>query len=348
MGTGYRSTVAATGTAGTITYSVSSGSLPAGLVLDATTGVISGTPTVSGSAAFTLGATDAYGTGTQSFQVLVRTAPSITTTALPDGAAGGAYSGAVAATGSGTIGFAVTGGAVPAGLTFDATTGVLSGIPTSPGSSTFTITATSAYGSASATYRIAVFTTPTIVTATLPAPRAGTSFSVSIATTGSGPITYSMSGSVPSGVRLDSASGVVAGTPKTAGTYRFSVTATSPYGSMTQRFTLVVAKAAAAAPKSFTVTVPHFAKHHRANIAGSTVRIKATKLGKHEQYTIKIGSKVVATGKATANGTVNRVVRIPAKFGKGKRTVLVIGAKVKGKPQLRGTSWIHTRAKPNT
>jgi DNA-binding beta-propeller fold protein YncE len=73
-------------------------------------------------------------------------APSITTGSLPAGTVGAAYSATVAATGVGPISFTVWSGALPAGLTLDPSTGVISGTPTSPGSATFTIMAKSAAG----------------------------------------------------------------------------------------------------------------------------------------------------------------------------------------------------------
>ncbi|MCG6964702.1 MAG: Ig domain-containing protein, partial [Acidobacteria bacterium] len=67
--------------------------------------------------------------------------------ALPDGAVHAAYSQTVtAAGGTGPYTFAVTGGTPPAGLSLSSA-GVLSGTPAAEGTSSFTITATDAYGS---------------------------------------------------------------------------------------------------------------------------------------------------------------------------------------------------------
>lgn len=71
----YQSTLAATGAWGSYTWSVSSGSLPAGLRLDSQTGVISGTPPGSGTSTFTVQVTGTGGspvpTATQSLSLTV-------------------------------------------------------------------------------------------------------------------------------------------------------------------------------------------------------------------------------------------------------------------------------------
>ncbi|MEZ5963528.1 MAG: putative Ig domain-containing protein [Planctomycetota bacterium] len=72
-----------------ITWSVSAGSLPAGIQLDASAGVIAGTPTVVGMASFSITATNAAGTDTRPYQLTVSAGPnlsSIAPSSAPQGA----------------------------------------------------------------------------------------------------------------------------------------------------------------------------------------------------------------------------------------------------------------------
>jgi len=70
------------------------------------------------------------------------TSPQITSSAPTGATVGTPYSYTVTATGSPTPTYTVSSGALPAGLTLNGTTGVISGTPTATGTSSFTITAT--------------------------------------------------------------------------------------------------------------------------------------------------------------------------------------------------------------
>jgi hypothetical protein len=129
---GYSQTITVTGGTGADILSLSAGVLPPGLTFHAATGVLSGTPTTAGTYNFTITATDSVGgSSSQSYAVTINAAPSITTTSLSTWTAHAAYSQAIAVT-SGTPGFtyAISSGALPAGLTINPTTGVISGTPT--------------------------------------------------------------------------------------------------------------------------------------------------------------------------------------------------------------------------
>ena len=80
-GAGYLTTLAATGP-GPITWSISSGALPAGLTLNGATGVISGTPTVSGAFSVTIAADNVDGTDLQTLALTVAAAGALAATGL--------------------------------------------------------------------------------------------------------------------------------------------------------------------------------------------------------------------------------------------------------------------------
>ena len=153
-------------------------------------------------------------------------APSITTSSLPNGTVGTAYSQALAASG-GTGGYvwSVSAGALPTGLSLS-TGGTISGTPTAAGTANFTATVTdSSHQSASKALSIAVNPPLTVTTASLPAGTVGTAYSQTLAASGgTGGYVWTVSGgALPAGLSL-SAGGTLSGTPTAAGTANFTAT----------------------------------------------------------------------------------------------------------------------------
>ena len=98
QGTPYSQPLTATGGTGTNTWTLASGSLPAGLALT-TAGVINGTPTGTGPSNFTVQVTDGVETAQKSLTITINGALTITTASLPNGVQGAPYSQTLTATG---------------------------------------------------------------------------------------------------------------------------------------------------------------------------------------------------------------------------------------------------------
>jgi hypothetical protein len=166
----------------------------------------------------------------------------ITTSTLSSGSVGFTYNQTITAIGgTGTLTFSSTAGTLPTGLTLT-TDGVLSGSPTVAGTYVLTLTATDAVGnSAIQSYVMIINPGVAITTTTLASGAVGNTFGQSIsATGGTGALTFTATGTLPSGLTL-SESGLLSGTPVTAGSYAFTVTATDAVGaSASQSYTLLI------------------------------------------------------------------------------------------------------------
>ena len=133
---------------------------PPGMSFNTSTGALTGTPnTVAGATAYTITATNASGSATQTFTLTVAiVAPAFTiSSASETKASGSAITGyTISLTGGAIASYAIS-PAAPAGLTFNTTTGLLSGTPTTVAAATaYTITATNASGSATQTFTLTV------------------------------------------------------------------------------------------------------------------------------------------------------------------------------------------------
>ena len=140
-------------------------------------------------------------------------------------------------TAGGSLSYSATG--LPAGLSINASSGLISGKPTTAGTSNVTVTATDSTGPAGSTS----FTWTVnsgggggdTVTVTNPGNQTGTvgtaaSVRISASDSASGQtLTYSASG-LPAGLSINSSTGTISGTPTTAGTSNVTVTATDTTG----------------------------------------------------------------------------------------------------------------------
>jgi hypothetical protein len=243
VGIVYSQNLAATGGTQPYTWQWTGGSLPGGLVLDAPTGNIHGTPTAAGSFAFQVTVTDSLQASAKAnFTVtIVAAALIITTSSLPAGTVGTSYTATTLAATGGIPPYTWSASGLPSGLSISSA-GVISGTPTAAGSFSVTVQATdSAQVTATKALTLTVAGELTITTATLPNGTVGTSYTATTlaATGGTPPYSWSASG-LPSGLSMSSA-GVISGTPAAAGSFSVSVQVTDA--------------AKATATKAFTITV---------------------------------------------------------------------------------------------
>jgi outer membrane protein OmpA-like peptidoglycan-associated protein len=169
----YSQTLAATSGSGTyIDWQVATGSLPTGMTLNSATGVISGTSSVVATSAFTVTVTDSnyFTSDAQALSIAVSQGmPVVSTASLAGGVVGTAYSQTLAATcGTGIYSsWALTSGSLPAGLTLNTATGVISGTPTTVQVAPITVQVTDSGGNV-ATKALSI----TVTAAPVPAPAA--------------------------------------------------------------------------------------------------------------------------------------------------------------------------------
>lgn len=321
-GVAFSQTLATSGGVGALTYSISTGALPAGLTLSSA-GVISGTPATAETATFTLRVTDTgtpVQTATKACSLVVGAAPAapvapaITSSCpLPNGTLNVHYAQTLTATGTSPISWTLAGGALPNGLSLTSA-GAISGIPHHDGVYNFTLSATNAGGTATQACSITIglvapTVAPSITTACpLSSATVGTAYSQAFAATGgAGALSFSISaGALPAGLTLTSG-GVLSGTPTAAGTGTFTVQVTdssTPTALTGTKACSVVVNAAPPAPVAPVITsacpLPagtHGSAYHAALTATGTTPITWTLTA----GALPVGLTLASTG--SINGT---------------------------------------------
>ena len=323
----YSASVTAAGGTAPYTFSVSSGSLPAGLSLNAATGVLSGTTNVAGSFTFSLRASDSStGVGapfsaTNSYTVSVAS-PTITVTPATLSAAivATAYSQQLTASGGvAPYAYTVSSGSLPAGLTLSSS-GLLSGTPTAGGSFTLTVQAADAHAfTGTQSYTLVVSSaTVGLTPATLANPTAEAPYSASVtAAGGTAPYTFSVSsGSLPTGLSLNAATGVLSGTTNVAGSFTFSLRASdsstgtgAPFSATNSYTVTIAAPALSLAPGSLA-----------AIRAGDAYSQQFTAAGGIAPYAYSVSSGALPAG-LVLNAATGIISGTPTVFGSFSFTV---------------------------
>jgi Bacterial Ig-like domain (group 3)/Bacterial Ig-like domain (group 1)/Putative Ig domain/Domain of unknown function (DUF4214)/Invasin, domain 3 len=243
------------------------GTLPVGVTFDAASGVLSGTPAAGSGGTYSISFTASNGVppdATQSFTLTVFQAPAVTSAGSASFSAGGSGTFTVTATGypGPTLGES---GALPAGVSFDPVTGILSGTPAAHTGGAHAVSFTASNGvapDATQAFTLGVDEAPAITSAAGVTFTVGAPGSFTVTATGFPAPVVTQSVVLPPWLTFDTATGVLSGTPPpgSAGSQALSLTAGNgvpPDG--TQSLTLVVDQAPAitsAGGTTFTVGSP--------------------------------------------------------------------------------------------
>ena len=225
----------------TLTYTVSG--LPAGLSINSGSGAITGMPSATGVSSVTITATDPAGasaSGTVSLSVAPNQSPVFSgSLASATGLVGSMFSytlpaGSFTDPNPGqTLTYAATG--LPAGFSLNSGSGAITGMPSTSGVTSVTITATDpAMAMASGVLSISISAAPTPVFSGSLASATGTvgqAFSYTLptgtfTTAGGQSLSYAATG-LPAGLTLNTTTGTISGTPTTAGSSTVTLRATN-------------------------------------------------------------------------------------------------------------------------
>jgi Putative Ig domain len=201
--------------------------LPSGLSVNTATGLISGTVFTTGTSYVTITGSGAGGAGSAILAITTQIAPpAITSGTVASGTMGSGFSYQITASNNPT-GYGANG--LPAGLSVNAGTGLISGTPTATGTTNVTLSAANASGTGTAILLISVLPpAPVITSATNAAAVLGQPFSYQI-TASNNPTGYG-AGGLPEGLSVNAISGLISGTATQTGTFAANVRAMSASG----------------------------------------------------------------------------------------------------------------------
>jgi hypothetical protein len=245
VGQFYSVNLTATG-GGSQFWSVVEGALPTGFTLDEKTGLLAGTPVALGSSTFTIQVRDPDPRKTlKQFTLNVVGDVTVTPLRAPRAEVGAAFSASLRASGGLEPHTWAVLGKLPAGLALDTATGAITGRPTASGKFRVSFEVSDVLGTkAVVASRFSVAPRLRITTASLESATSRQDYTATLrASGGTKTRTWRVaSGKLPRGIRLDRATGALAGTARRSGTYRVTFRVTDGLGgSATKRIVLRVA-----------------------------------------------------------------------------------------------------------
>ena len=347
VGAAYNSpALTATGGIGPYTWSITKGTLPAGLTLNPNTGQIAGTPqppaaydstTRTATYPITVQVKDAQSTtATQDLSIVVRLGPVVTTASLPIATIGKAYNFTLAASqGVQPYTWGLTADSDPlrdVGMDLNPSTGQITGTPFGlPGTKNLKIQVTGQDTATTITpFTLTITNLAMTTNSALPDGFPGEPYTVKLAATGgSGRYTWTQTGTYPPGLSLSS-DGTLSGTPTAVNFYNFTATLSDGNVTVPVGFTLsiklrpivpaitgVSSSVSPAAQPQMKVSIPNA---YAVNIAGTlTMTFQAT-----TQTATDDPSTQFATGARTANFTIP-AGQTDALFGNNAFIVLQTG-----------------------
>jgi hypothetical protein len=330
------------GALGTVTWTVAAGDLPSGVTLDAFSGSIAGVPATWGTTTALIEAHDSWRSDrsdAKPLTITVEPAPlSITTTTLTPGVYQTMYRADLqAAGGTGTTSWSLVDGALPAGLVIDSN-GTVSGVPASISSTLVTVRALDAnWPGNQATATLSITIDAPVFSMTLPAPppaRVGDPYRLAPTADGNvGTVIWSMaSGSLPAGVALDPATGVIAGVPSAFGTFTAILQAQDSWNTSrvaTAATTIIVAPAQLVITTS-TLPAGMYRTTYRAALAasGGTGQTIWTVSGGALPPGLALSSNGTISGAPMALGTFSVTVRAADAVWTGNAALQELGITV--------------------
>jgi hypothetical protein len=235
-GTAYSTTLGASG-APSLTWTLSGGALPAGVTLGSN-GVLSGTPSGAGTYTFTVQVQGGGGSTAKQLALVVAEKLTASAPAAQTWEVGRRLQISIDAKG-GTPGYSwKLSGTLPihtgfAGDKGNGSTSFLQGVPGEAGTFSITLTVTDSAGvSVQVPLTLTVAPKLQIKTLAIGRGRVRKSYRLTLASAGGvGTIQWTVAvGSLPSGLKLNDATGVISGKPRAAGRFRFTVTAADALG----------------------------------------------------------------------------------------------------------------------